>query len=468
MVEAPYVTNSASLLNDRGSPPLRSRFANRLSMSFHAAFAGACAAEGLVMPGGRFAALCICLEACVIPTAKIHRRLSALNFALAGAREGFGPFLGVYLQARGFDPALTGLAMSVAGVSGLIATTPIAALLDRSELKRLALAMAVVAIAIGALAIVATKSLWVVGGAQLLIGVGDTSIAPILAAITLGIVGPTVFAERISRNEVFNHAGNAANALLAAVFGYAFGLGYVALAIVVMAAASCLVLARIDAGTIDHRQARGGDADGRSTIKALAQTPRLLLLAAAVFMFQTSNGALLPFLAQARTVAGDNPSIVTGVMTVVTQLTMVGAAVVAIPIARRIGFAGVMSTALILAAICSLLAAATHSWFLVIVVQVIGGTAMGMSGVAVPALVEDIMRGTGRAGSGMGAVLTAFGAGATVSPLVAGTVAQRIGFSGSFLVLSAIALIGWVIWISGHRYFDRKSAALDQQRAEAG
>ncbi|VVB43588.1 protein of unknown function [Beijerinckiaceae bacterium RH AL1] len=80
------------------------------------------------MPGDRFAVLCICLEACVIPIAKIHRRLSALNFALAGAREGFGPFLGVYLQARGFDPALTGLAMSVAGVSGLIATTPIAAL----------------------------------------------------------------------------------------------------------------------------------------------------------------------------------------------------------------------------------------------------------------------------------------------------------------------------------------------------
>ena len=403
----------------------------------------------------------------VISYPQPHRSLSVLNFALAGAREGFGPFLGVYLQARGFDPALTGLAMSVAGVSGLLATTPIAALLDRIEAKRLALAMAVIAIAIGALAIVATESLWVVGGAQLLIGVGDTSIAPILAAITLGIVGPTVFAERISRNEVFNHAGNAANALLAAVLGHAFGLGYVALAIVVMATASCLVLARVDARSIDHRQARGGDADDRSTIKALTQTPRLLLLAAAVLMFQTSNGALLPFLAQARTVAGDDPSIVTGVMTVVTQLTMVGAAVVAVPIASRIGFDGAMSTALFLAAICSGLAAATHSWSLVIVVQVIGGTAMGMSGVAVPAIVENIMRGTGRAGSGLGAVLTAFGAGATVSPLVAGMVAQRIGFSGSFVVLSAIASIGWIVWVVGHRRLDKRLAAVAPQEANA-
>ena len=346
------------------------------------------------------------------------------------------------------------MAMSLAGISGLLATTPIGAIVDRIASKRLALALAVVAIGIGAIAIVATNSIWVVASAQLLIGVGDTSIAPIVAAITLGIVGPTVFAQRISRNEVFNHAGNAANALLAAVLGYTLGLGYVALAIVVMAVASCGVLARIDPGTIDHRQARGGDADERSTIEALSQTPRLLLLAATVLVFQTSNGALLPFLAQARTAAGNDPSIVTGIMTVVTQLTMVGAAMLAIPVARRIGFRSLMSIALVCAAICSGLAAIAHSWWLVIVVQIIGGTAMGMSGVAVPAIVEDIMRGTGRAGSGLAAVLTAFGAGASLSPLVAGMVAERIGFSGSFLVLGGIAAIGLAIWIGGSRFLD--------------
>ena len=96
--------------------------------------------------------------------------------------------------------------------------------MDRIESKRLALALAVLAIAFGAVIIVATSSLWFVGAAQLLIGVSDTSIAPIPAAITLGIVGPTVYAEQLSRNEVFNHAGNAANALLAAVLGYTLPL----------------------------------------------------------------------------------------------------------------------------------------------------------------------------------------------------------------------------------------------------
>ena len=202
-----------------------------------------------------------------------------------------------------------------------------------------------------------------------------------------------------------------------------------------MAVASCGVLVRVDADTIDHRQARGGDADGRTTVGALLQTPRLLLLAATVLMFQTSNGALLPFLAQARTAAGYNPSIATGVMTVVTQLTMVLAALLAVPISRKIGLRGLMTLALALAAVCSGLAAAAHSWSLVIVVQILGGTAMAMSGVAVPAIVEDIMHGSGRAGAALGAVLTAFGAGATLRPLVAGVVSQRVGFAGSFIVL---------------------------------
>ncbi len=50
-----------------------------------------------------------------------------LNFAPAGAREGFGPFLGVDLRARGFDPAATRIAMVPADASGPMATTPVGA-----------------------------------------------------------------------------------------------------------------------------------------------------------------------------------------------------------------------------------------------------------------------------------------------------------------------------------------------------
>ena len=383
--------------------------------------------------------------------------LDALNFALAGAREGFGPFLGVYLQAKGFDPAATGLAMSVAGVSGLLATTPIGNLIDHIEAKRTMLVVAVCAIAVGAVAIVATRKIWLIGAAQLLIGLGDTSIAPLLAAITLGIVGQQLFAERVSRNEAFNHAGNAANAALSAVLGYAFGLGFVALAIVFMAVASSAIVAQISPAKIDHDRARSGEADERTTFRALVQTPGLILLAVTVMLFQTASGALLPFLAQARTSAGSDPSITTGVMTVVAQVTMVGAALLAPRVAKRVGYSHVMTSALAIAAVRGILAAHATSWTSVIAVEVLEGAAMGLNGVAIPALAATVMQGTGRSSAGLGAVLTAFGAGATLSPLVAGFVAQHFGFANSFYALAAIAAVALLIWTLGRTFVKRNA-----------
>lgn len=393
--------------------------------------------------------------------------LLALNFALAGAREGFGPFLGVYLQGQGFDPAATGFAMGLAGLAGLLATTPVGALIDRTAYKRAALAVAVLGIAAGAVVLVATNSLWLIGLSQLVIGVADTSIAPLVAAVTLGIVGREAYGAQVSRNEASNHAGNAANAALSGVLGYTLGLGYVAIAIVVMAVASCGVLLTIDKDTIDHGTARGGEQDERSTLRVLLKTKPLLLLAAAVFAYQTANGAMLPFLAQARTAAGADPSLTTGVMTVVSQATMVGAALLAARAAHGRGHAGVLSIALGLVVVRGLLAAFATSWLLVIPVQVLEGLAMGLGGVAIPALVAEIMDGTGHANAGLGGVMTAYGAGAALSPLLAGLVAQYLGFAASFVALAAVAAGGLAVWMAGRRVLGLRDRTGQTEEAAA-
>ena len=204
------------------------------------------------------------------------------------------------------------------------------------------------------------------------------------------------------------------------MLGYTLGLGYVSIAIVVMAVASCGVLLTIDKGSIDHGTARGGEQDERSTLRVLFETKPLLILAGTVFAYQTANGAMLPFLAQARTAAGADPSLTTGVMTVVSQATMVGAALLAARVAQGRGHAGVLSIALGLVVVRGILAAFATSWWLVIPVQVLEGLAMGLGGVAIPALVAEMMEGTGHATAGLGGVMTAYGAGATVSPLLAG------------------------------------------------
>jgi len=374
--------------------------------------------------------------------------LDLLNFALAGAREGFGPFLGVFLQSRNFDPASTGLAMSVAGIAGMLATGPLGALIDATRAKRAAMVVAVAVIAVGAVLIVATDKLWLVGVGQVLIGVADASLAPLVAALTLGLVGRQAYVGRVSRNEAFNHAGNAANAAFAALLGYWLGLGWVAAGIVVMAIATSVVVLRINPKTIDHREAAGGEASDPAW-KVLGASKPLLLLAGVVFVFETANGAMLPFLAQALTAAGRDPSLTTGAMTVVAQIAMIGASLVAPRLGVRFGRRAVLGAALATVVLRAGLAAFSGALPVIAAIQLLEGLSMGLAGVAIPALVVGMMAGTGHAGAGLGAVMTAFGAGAALSPIVAGSVAQFAGFPAAFLTLGVMALGGLAIWVTG-------------------
>ena len=390
--------------------------------------------------------------------------LDTLNFVLAGAREGFGPFIAVYLQAQGFDPATTGVVMSLAGVGGLACTTPIGAWVDRSHRKRELLMLAVLVIAIGAITIVATYDIYFIAGAQLLIGIGDTALAPLLAAMTLGIVGHGAFAERMSRNEAFNNAGNATRSALAALLGYFFGLQYVAVTIILSSIVSSLVVRNIHPDAIDNVAARCGETDGQPAWRAFMGMRGLLLLAVVVCIYQAASSAMLPYLAEARTTAGDDPSITTGVMCVISRGFMVPAALLAPRIARWRGYSGVMTMVLALVAARAGLAYFAHGWAVVVPVEILEGMAVGMALVAIPALNAEVMAGTGRANAGLGLVLTTFGAGATASPLIGGFVAERFGFGGSFIAYAIVAVFGMVVWVVG-RHFIRESSGLEPVRA---
>lgn len=318
--------------------------------------------------------------------------LDAFNFTLAGARKGFGPFLEVYLQHQGFDPARTGFAMSLAGLAGIAATAPLGALIDRITAKRAAVVIAVICIAMGALLVVASKQLWIVAAGQVLIGVADSSLAPLVAALTLGLVGSQRYVDRVARNEAFNHAGNAVNAAVAALLGYCLGLGYVAAAIGVMALATGAVMLIVDPKRIDHVAARGGNAGDGSTWWC---SRPILLLAGTVYAFQTANGAMLPFIAQALTAQGDDPSLMTGAMSVTAQVSMIGAALFVPRLSRRVGQRVVLGSALLFVVVRGALAACGPNWWNIAIVQVMEGLSMGLAGVAIPSLAAEIMAGMG-------------------------------------------------------------------------
>src|ERR1700743_1998040 len=62
--------------------------------------------------------------------------LLALNFFMADMQSGIGPFVGVFLLARGWDSGLVGAAMTVGNVAGMLITIPIGGLIDTTNFKR--------------------------------------------------------------------------------------------------------------------------------------------------------------------------------------------------------------------------------------------------------------------------------------------------------------------------------------------
>src|SRR5262245_26706553 len=150
--------------------------------------------------------------------------LNALNFVMADVRDGLGPFLGVFLQERGWSPAEIGLVMTIGGLAGVVATTPAGALVDATRAKRALLVASAIAIIVASLAILLWPGFTITAAAQIATGIAAAIVGPAIAAITLGLVHQAGFAHQLGRNEAFNHAGNVVAALLGGALSYAFGL----------------------------------------------------------------------------------------------------------------------------------------------------------------------------------------------------------------------------------------------------
>ncbi len=153
--------------------------------------------------------------------------LNALNFFMADVRDGLGPFLGVFLQGKGWSPAEIGIVMTIGGLAGMLATAPLGALVDATKAKRTMLVAAAVVIIAAAIVNYFAGHVAVTALAQVASGVAAAAVAPAIAGITLGLVGQAGFPHQLGRNEAFNHAGNATAACLSGVLGYLFGIGAV-------------------------------------------------------------------------------------------------------------------------------------------------------------------------------------------------------------------------------------------------
>lgn len=377
--------------------------------------------------------------------------LCALNFLLADVRDGLGPFLGVYLQSRSWQPGEIGLVMTVGGLAGMAASAPLGALVDRIEMKRLLVAACGAAIVLASVIILFAPGFFTTAVSQVINGVAAAAIGPAIAGITLGLVGQAGYAAQVGRNEAFNHGGNVAAAVLAGALGYVFGIGAVFAVMAAMAMGSVVALAFIDPKRIDYRVARGLADNAESHASGwtvLMRCMPLLILAGTLTLFHLGNGAMLPLLGQALVARGaGDPSAYTGATIVVAQLTMVPMALLAARLAEQRGYWIVVLLALLALPLRGLIAAVVTGPIGLVPVQILDGVGAGLLGVAVPGLVARILAGTGHVNAGLGAVMAMQGVGASLSPALGGAVAQYFGYSASFLTLGGIALLALVLWI---------------------
>src|SRR3954470_18581761 len=76
------------------------------------------------------------------------RALDGLNVFLADVRDGMGPFLGAFLREdHHWDAGRVGIALAASEIGTVLAQTPAGALIDSINWKRLAVALAAVAVA---------------------------------------------------------------------------------------------------------------------------------------------------------------------------------------------------------------------------------------------------------------------------------------------------------------------------------
>ena len=390
------------------------------------------------------------------PDRRARTALEALNFFMADMQAGIGPFLGVFLQQRGWGTGAIGLVMTLGGVAGMMVSAPAGALVDATTRKRSYIILSGVFTVMASSLIWFSQSFWVIAGSQVATAMAGAAIGPDVAGVTLGIARQRGFNQQNGRNQAFNHAGNMVGAGLSGLLGWKFGFEavfWLAATFGVLSITSVLMIPR---NAIDDRAARGlegdGDGDGgggkAEAWKFLFESKPLLVLAASLALFHLGNGAMLPLYGMAVVAAHKgNPAVFVAATVVVAQAVMIVASIVAMRMAERRGYWLVILITFIALPIRGLVAASViHGWG-VFPVQALDGIGAGLQSVAVPGLVARILNGTGRVNVGQGAVMTVQGLGASLSPAIGGAIAQAVGYRIAFLTLGGFALISLTLWL---------------------
>lgn len=382
--------------------------------------------------------------------------LDALNFFMANVQTGFGPFIAVYLTSQKWTQVEIGIVLTVASMASLCGQVPGGALVDAARSKRLMAALAVGTIAVSATMIAAAPIFPVVLFAEILHSLASCIMGPIIATISLGLVGRAAIGERLGRNACFASLGNGLAAAVMGAVGRLISTRAVFIVTAILVLPALAALRWIRPRDIDPVRAVGGlpQAEAQpqprpnrrvSKLHGIIDNKPLLIFGGCLALFHLGNAAMLPLMG----------SIVT-MRTAQWATTLIAACIVVPQIivavfspwvgrkaetwGRRplllIGFA-----ALILRG--ALFVLVTNPW-LVVIVQVLDGVSGAVLGVMLPLIVADTTRGTGHFNVALGLIGTMVGIGASFSSTIAGYITDHHGSGLAFGGMALVAALGFL------------------------
>ncbi|QJT80827.1 MFS transporter [Kosakonia sp. MUSA4] len=379
------------------------------------------------------------------------RALCLTSFFIADVRDGLGPFLGIFLTQRHWQPDDIGLLMTLGGVAGLLATLPAGFITDTSKNKRTLLALLCIMITASTLLLWFSQQNTVVALSQIVSGICAAFVGPLITGITLGLTRQRGFNAQMGKNEAFNHAGNFFTALIAGGIAWYWGVGGIFLLMACTTVLTLCALLAIRSQDIDNDAARGIQSSVPQPLPGLSvltQNRALLITGLTLMLFHLANAALLPMLSMrvAAAPGAMNPGLYAAATVIISQAVMIP---VAIWVARRIdkyGYWRLIMLALLIMPLRAALAASTAAPLMMVPVQILDGAAAGILGVVVPGFIVALLCDSGHVNAGQSVVMLMQGVGASMSPALTGTIAGNYSFATAFSVLSAIALVALLIW----------------------
>jgi len=382
------------------------------------------------------------------------RSLQALcltSFFIADVRDGLGPFLGIFLTQRHWQPDDIGLLMTAGGVAGLLATLPAGFITDASKNKRLILALLCVLITGTTLLLWLSQANAVVAFSQIVSGICAAFVGPLITGITLGLTGQKGFSAQMGKNEAFNHGGNFITALIAGGIAWYWGIGGIFILMTCTMLLTLIALTGIRSSDIDDNAARGLESGASAQIpdfSVLAKNKPLLITGLTLLLFHLANAALLPMLSMrvAAAPGAVNPGLYAAATVIISQLVMIPVAIWTAGRIDRVGYWRLIMLALLVMPVRAALAASSAAPLMMVPVQILDGVAAGVLGVVVPSFIVVLLRGNGHVNAGQSVVMLMQGVGAAMSPALTGMIAGHYSFATAFSVLSVIALTALLIW----------------------